>query len=198
MPVSRVSIVLSLLLSVPAVPSAQVLAQPEQQQRCAGAIAGNVDAGLLAPEMLALLRLSETFRAQCERIAADARVHVRLTVTNTIGNTGRAQTTFRRYRNGALYADVEVLFGENYRELLAHEFEHVIEQIDGVNLRDETVRGGAWEVAAGAFETRRAFETGLRVLREAETPEPAPMPAVSRRADVLRELTVAWPLTPRR
>lgn len=186
MPVSRVSVALLLLLwSIPRAAFAQGTAQPEQSQRCDGAIAGNVDAGLLASDVLALLRLSDTFRAQCARIAADARVHVRLNVTTTIVSIGRAQTTFRRYRNGALSAEVEVLFGENYRELLAHEFEHVIEQIDGVDLRDEVVRGRAWEVAAGTFETRRAFDTGLRVLRESEALE----------APVVRESLRRGPLT---
>jgi hypothetical protein len=69
-----------------------------------------------------------------------------------------------------LKADVELLFGENYRELLAHEFEHVLEQIEGVNLRREAAEGRAWVLPGGAFETRRASVTGVQVLREADGP----------------------------
>ncbi len=164
-----------LLLSVLAIPCV-ALGQPEQQwrrqQACETAIPANVEAGLFASDVLTLLRLSDTFRQQCERIAADGRVRVRLAIVNTIDGGGRAQTTFRRYRSGALSADVEVLFGENYRELLAHEFEHVLEQIDGVDLRREAADGRAWQVGEGAYETRRAFLAGVQVLREAEPPEP--------------------------
>jgi hypothetical protein len=63
-----------------------------------------------------------------------------------------------------------VQFGENYNELLAHEFEHVLEQLDGVDLRREAAEGRAWLLPGGVFETRRAFATGVQVLRESEPP----------------------------
>src|SRR5262245_5912899 len=167
MSVSHLSAVLLLsTLAVPLVALAQQ-AVPGPQPRCAAVLPGNVDGGLLTTDALALLRLSDTFRTQCERIAAETRVRVTLAITGTIPGGGRAQTTFRRYRSGLLFADVEVPFGENYRELLAHEFEHVIEQLDGVDLRREAAEGRAWEIAAGTFETRRAYLVGMRVLREA-------------------------------
>lgn len=143
-------------------------AEQQQRQRPATAIPANITAGLFAPDMEALLRTSDTFRSQCARIAGDARVRVRVSVAYSIDGGGRAQTTFRRYQSGTLSAEVELLFGENYRELLAHEFEHVIEQIDGVNLGAETAAGRAWAVAGGAFETRRALLIGVHVLRETE------------------------------
>jgi hypothetical protein len=122
----------------------------------------NVDAGLVSAELRALLRVSDTFRAQCARIAADRRAHVRVSIAYGLESGARAQTTFRRYRSGALFADVEILFGEDYRELLAHEFEHVIEQLDGVDLREEARQGRAWQIDGGAFETRRARLAGLQ------------------------------------
>ena len=164
--VSRVCAVLLLpILAVPCGALAQQVGQP-QQQRYALAIPANVSAGLLESDALSLLRRSDTFRAQCERIAAEPRVRVTLAITRSIPAGGRAQTTFRRFRSGRLFAEVEILFGDNYRELLAHEFEHVIEQLDGVDLRREAAEGRAWEVAAGTFETRRAHRAGLQVLRE--------------------------------
>ena len=112
-------------------------ADQQEQQRQVTAIPANVSAGLFAPDVQALLRLSDTFRSQCDRIAGDPRVRVSVSVAYSVDGGGRAQTTFRRHRSGTLSAEVELLFGENYRELLAHEFEHVLEQIDGVNLHEE-------------------------------------------------------------
>ena len=178
--VARVCVVLLwLLATVPGAAAGQHVVRT--QQRCADAIPANVEARMFTEDMLALLRLSQTFRAQCERIAGDPRLRVRLSVVSTLDGGGRAQTTFHRYRTGALVADVEVLFGENYFELLAHEFEHVIEQLDGVDLRHEAAGGRAWEVAAGAFETRRASTAGVQVLRETGMMHARPAAVVSMR-----------------
>ena len=146
----------------------------QQSEICNPVMPTNIDAGLLAPDMAALLRRSDTFRSQCARVAA-ARVRVKLEVVNGLDN-GRAQTAIHRYPSGALRADVWILFGENYRELLPHEFEHILEQIEGVNLRAEAAQGRAWVLQGGAFETRRAFEAGVQVLRELEALHaPAPV-----------------------
>jgi hypothetical protein len=143
---------------------------PHEPLRCAMSAPANVTAGLLTAELHMLLQLSETFRAQCARIASDPRLRVRLSVVYAVDGGGRAQTTFHRERSGPLVADVEILFGGNYQELLAHEFEHVIEQLDGVDLRREAAAGRAWEVASGTFETRRASLVGAQVRREAAMP----------------------------
>jgi hypothetical protein len=150
-------------------PRPQQQAALQQSETCQTALPANVEAGLLTSEMIALLRRSDTFRAQCERIAAQPRVRVRLRIVNSVDGSGRAQTTMRVYRAGALQADVELLFGEDYRELLGHELEHVIEQIDGVDLRDEAAAGRAWQVDGGVYETRRAFSVGVQVVRECTT-----------------------------
>ena len=52
-------------------------------------------------------------------------------------------------------------------EFLAHEIEHVLEQIDGVNLRVLAINGvhGVHQ-RRGAYETSRAFAIGRRVARE--------------------------------
>jgi hypothetical protein len=136
----------------------------------------NIDAGVFAPDIRLLLGRSQTFRAQCARIAADSRVHVRIEIVNTL-DSGRAQTTMHRYASGGLDADVLVLFGENYGELLAHELEHVIEQLDGVDLREEAVEGRAWLLPGGAFETRRAFLVGVQVLHEVKSVHAQPAAA---------------------
>jgi hypothetical protein len=164
-----------LLLSVTVSASVRAQQQPQQPgdtHPCAGAIPGNIDAGMLTGELLALLRVSDTFRQQCERIAADRRLRVRISITHAVDGGGRAQTVFLRYRPVLLLVHAEILFGADYRELLAHEFEHILEQLDGIDLRHEASAGRAWEVGGGAFETRRASRAGVQALREAEEPQP--------------------------
>ena len=57
-----------------------------------------------------------------------------------------------RDRQGGLRAEVFLQFAEDYVELLAHEFEHILEQVDGVVLRDEIGSGRAWLTESGAYE----------------------------------------------
>jgi len=99
-----------------------------------------------------------------------------LRVTLHIGQVpnplARAQTIINRYEAGGIRAEVTLRFAEDYLELLAHEFEHIIEQIDGVSLPDEAFQGRAWRTPSGAFETRRAFEAGLRAREEYEALAP--------------------------
>src|SRR5436190_430593 len=52
--------------------------------------------------------------------------------------------------------------------LLAHEFEHILEQLDGVVLREEVASGRAWRTPNGAWETRRACTAGLRARQEVD------------------------------
>ena len=134
---------------------------------CMSAVPANIQPGIFTQGVLALLQGSPTFRAQCERIASARYVHVELTMVQSLGNV-RAETTINRYESGALRADVRIAFGQDYRELIAHEFEHIIEQIDGVNLRMEAAAGHAWLLDQGFFETQRASEAGARVRRECD------------------------------
>ena len=52
-------------------------------------------------------------------------------------------------------------------EILAHEFEHVIEQLDGVELRADPSHG-VYQLANGSFETARAVHIGRQVSGEAD------------------------------
>ena len=51
-------------------------------------------------------------------------------------------------------------------ELIAHELEHILEQLDGVDLQAQAGNGVVWKAGDGVFETRRAIEAGRRVARE--------------------------------
>jgi hypothetical protein len=145
-------------------------AYAQQAETCASTIPVNIRVGMFAQDVLALLQSSATFRAQCERIAAARQARVTITLVQSAA-LARAETTITRYEAGALRADVRIQFGRDYRELIGHEFEHVIEQLDGVNLLAEARSGRAWLVDVNVFETRRASDAGERVRRECELSE---------------------------
>lgn len=128
----------------------------------------NIDVGSLRPDFVELLQRSATFRQQCARIAATRVLRVTVRVGGAIDAGGRAQTTIQRYDAGGLRAEVTLGFAEDYFELLAHEFEHILEQVDGVRLTTELAAHRAWLTPSGAFETLRAAEAGVRVRREYE------------------------------
>ena len=50
---------------------------------------------------------------------------------------------------------------------IAHEFEHLIEQLEGVDLRDLAHRRqGVWHSGDEMFETERAIRAGVQVMHE--------------------------------
>lgn len=135
---------------------------------CEGRLPPNVDGGALVPTMLRLLEGSETFRQQCERIALVPSLHIAIRIGHQMPSDGRAETVIGRYRAGAIRAAVDIRFGQDYAELIPHELEHVLEQLDGVRLRDEVKARRAWRLGSGAFETKRAIAAGLQVRQELE------------------------------
>lgn len=108
---------------------------------------------------------SPIFQAQLLRIATAAGVTVHVEVVPHIVGA-RAMTRMVR-QHDALTARIEVARFDDLVELIAHEIEHVIEQIDGVDLA-----GGAslsnHSVAAGGMvlETERAKRVGRLVAQE--------------------------------
>jgi hypothetical protein len=50
--------------------------------------------------------------------------------------------------------------------LIAHEMEHIIEQLDDVDLQAQAGNGTVWKDRDGSFETQRAIEAGRQVERE--------------------------------
>jgi hypothetical protein len=123
------------------------------------------------PLVESMLRDSPTFRRQCVRIAAEPMLTVRLAIGETPSHSGvRATTKFARTAKGHLSAVVNIGILENTEELIAHEFEHIIEQLDGVDLaaRAALSHTGVTAIgyAANVFETTRAKRMGLKVLSE--------------------------------
>ena len=118
-----------------------------------------------------MLRLSPTFRRQCRRLAnaLGLTVVLRQFLTRPPDRV-RAQTSFWTDRDGRLYATVETRALEDQVELIAHEIEHVIERLDGVDLRARAALPGTGvrlcDGSDDAFETIRARRAGLAVAEE--------------------------------
>ena len=122
----------------------------------------------LEPLVRSSLEHSATFRQQCRGLAAAARLRatVRINYYPVPGNTSRALTRFRLDRRGWIDADIEIRSALDLTELLAHEFEHVLEQVEGVDLKALAGQRKARKLDDGAFETARAISVGRRVARE--------------------------------
>jgi hypothetical protein len=144
----------------------------------------NIHAGAdLAPLVVELFNRSATFRRQCAIIAAS---NVRVTIVVTVKlptSVARARATIGPLGQG-LWALIELPPVDNYAELLAHELEHVIEQLEGIDLA-ALERAGDMNVTIngeGAFETSRARAAGIAAASEYYTkPDPA-LAAASRAA----------------
>ena len=118
--------------------------------------------------ILTMLERSPMFRRQCLRLAAAPHlaVVVRIAHPNTAGP--RARTQIRR-DGSQLSARVEINPYGDFTELLAHELEHIIEQLDGIDLaaKSSMARSGVRQCADGTFETSRAVRVGTLVALEA-------------------------------
>jgi hypothetical protein len=126
-------------------------------------------ASLYVPVVERMLARSWTFRRQCARLAAATNLFVSIRSEQSRRTRASALTEIQRHRGGRVEAVVWIGPSERLTELIAHEIEHIIEQLDGVNLRvrarlrDSGVRQAA---DSDAYETTRAVATGQRVARE--------------------------------
>jgi hypothetical protein len=116
----------------------------------------------------AMLRSSPTFRSQCSRIGQARHLHLKIQMA-LLAPRHAAATRLMREPDGRLGAEVQISpFGDAV-VLIAHEFEHVIEQLDGVDLpamADRPGTGVRTDPESGEFETERAISVGQRVARE--------------------------------
>lgn len=112
-------------------------------------------------------RRSPTFRLQCARISQAQWLKIKLNFSakTSLSPRYRALTLINK-RSGL--ATIQIFTSSDYVELIGHEFEHVLEQIEGVNLETLVAEnsGQARRHADGAFETARALNAGLRVRAE--------------------------------
>ena len=123
------------------------------------------------PVVESMLRGSPTFRRQCVRIAGEPTLSVYLVVDPPPRRYSvRATTRLSRDERGRLSAAVHISPFDDTRELIAHELEHIIEQLDGVDLAKHAAQPNTGVFAIDAngnmFETMRARRMGLKVASE--------------------------------
>ena len=123
----------------------------------------------IRPQAEEMLRRSPTFRLQYNRIAASPAVLVGV-VFDAVLCDGRykAKTTIRRYQSGLILVQVSLGPGFHQEEWIAHEFEHILEQLEGQKLLEQanSRSGSAWFSGADMFETTRAIRAGRAVRDE--------------------------------
>jgi hypothetical protein len=112
------------------------------------------------------LLLSPTLSKQCRIIGETRHVRVVIRFSSPMGTLTRARATITRYELGALLAEIDIPISRDLFELVAHELEHVIEQMEGVKLADLARSGAAYRDASGTFETHRAMLTGQLAAAE--------------------------------
>jgi hypothetical protein len=126
----------------------------------------------LRPLVEELWSRSVTFRQQCRRLAG-AQAVVLLQGASAGETVWDAESRIGVLGNGRVMARVRVRAGRESVEVIAHELEHVLERIDGVQLPlDALRRGSGTTVAGGAYETRRATDAGRQVAKEVRRTKP--------------------------
>ena len=134
-------------------------------------VPGNVEIpDTLQSAVASMLRHSPTFRRQCARIgrATDLEVVVQRGLLAANAKEG-ALTRMVRGAKGGIEADVLIDALGDPVLLIAHEFEHIIEQLDGVDLAAMAARSATGVSArpdGGQYETERAVAAGRRVAQE--------------------------------
>lgn len=110
---------------------------------------------------------SPTFRRQCRRLSAAPQLRVNLLLEDLARRPSYHARAAMKHHNGVLVSvDIHLTRLEDRVELIAHEIEHVIEQLDEIDLEVHARSGNVWKREDGAFETRRAIEVGRRVAHQ--------------------------------
>lgn len=123
-----------------------------------------------------MVERSPAFKRQLRRIGAEPRVTAQLRLTGDSGPYGSlARSLIVRTRTGLLHADIDIpiplMSAYRYVELIAHELEHLIEQIEGLDFRKLARQPGSgvhradW-IAGRPYETIRAQAAGETVAQE--------------------------------
>ncbi len=126
----------------------------------------------LQPILDRMWQRSPTFRRQCARLSdgGDLVITLYLGLLPSHRQSQATAVTRIQMRNGRLArADVYLSLADLEKHI-AHELEHIIERIDGVNVEVMAARSiHGVERHDGAFETVRAKWTGQTVAREVVT-----------------------------
>jgi hypothetical protein len=142
---------------------------PDNRHQNASATTSIQFAQALRSSVDQMLERSGTFREQYRRIAETQSLMVGVLVdVRLCQTTDRARTTFRRYQSGLIVADVVIAPGSHPGEWIAHEFEHILELLDGRNLPQLASNHAkdVWYSGSDVIETDRAIRAGRTVRDE--------------------------------
>jgi hypothetical protein len=139
------------------------------------------------------LQKSPTLRAQFAAIGAAPLVRVIIRQGKSESACVRAYSTITRHGSGRVTALVEIPTSSDVFELLAHELEHVREQMEGLDLAALARKpdSGVWLATGGAFETARAKRVGIVVADEVANAPVMTRAAIARTTEV-RILRLDW------
>jgi len=125
--------------------------------------------GTLRPLLEEMLRRSPTFRQQVSKLRAAPHVKMAIRYSDVSSwHVLRAESTVSRFEWGAMQVDTQLYTVRDAVEVIAHELEHVCEQIEGLDVRQLSHQRNTGVYSVGQhFETRRAVLVGRQVAREA-------------------------------
>src|SRR5687767_11887369 len=111
---------------------------------------------------------SPAFRRQIARVSAAQTVRVRVLPEDRPRLTAgvKARTAFTFDGGTLVSAHVYLRMTSQVPRFIAHEMEHILEQLDGIDLQAQDGNGVVWKSNDSTFETRRAIEAGLLVELE--------------------------------
>jgi hypothetical protein len=126
-----------------------------------------VPAGLKST-LNSMLTRSPTFRRQCKMLNDAGNVRIDLKVVVPGPRLYKARSIVQRHEDG--YIIIQMLFAApgDYIEVIGHEFEHAVEQAEGLDLKTLAAARccKVYEVATGVYETARAIQAGHLVAQE--------------------------------
>lgn len=168
---------LLLVVALPSVPVASAVAGDDPAPSSVTALCRDLPRVRVDPHLRPIVvdmcRRSPTFRRQLARIAEEPRLLVTIDAWRTRwSDRARAGTRLDRQLGSLRSAEVKVRVDESDRvvELIAHEFEHILEQLDDIDLNLWVGRSGVYRVdrndRTGAIETARARHVGRQVAEE--------------------------------
>jgi Tol biopolymer transport system component len=144
-------------------------AQPGNLAAAPATLTSNLEAApVFRPFLDKMWQSSPTFREQCRRLGAETGLRVSVLLEDRPGRTlsFHARTVLSRKDGSLVTAQVYLKPELEAAELIAHELEHILEQLDGVDLKAQAGNGIVWKSGDDTFETQRAIEAGRRVARE--------------------------------
>jgi hypothetical protein len=121
----------------------------------------------MRPLLERLLDVSPTFRQQVDLIRRTPRIRITVGYDRRRSALIDAETVIERHEYGMLIVTTTLYMPGDVTELLAHELEHVCEQIEGVRLEAlAQQRPGEVHEFGGRYETNRARDAGRRAAQE--------------------------------